>query len=299
METVLYLFEDFELRQEDFCRSRSGQRIALEPKSLRVLLLLVSRAGHLVDKQCLLDTVWAGTFVEENTLARTVAVLRRELGDDSRKPRLIETVPTRGYRFVAPVQIRRVSISPGTSSEGIDERGLPSRQLSDGSAFSPKGGAGGGTAAAKPVKPAALASWWPANATPGKIGTAVVLVLFVSVIAGMWWHFRPRHRSVADPEASIALLPIMNETGDPHADYLADGITESVIRQLSGIPGLRVIGGASVFRYKHDQQDPRSLGRAFGVRDIMQGHLRRLEGRRLILTVEISQVDDGSVLLKS
>jgi DNA-binding winged helix-turn-helix (wHTH) protein len=101
---VLYLFEDFELHDEDFCLSRAGQRIPLEPKSLRVLLLLVSRAGHLVDKQCLLDTVWAGTIVEENTLVRTVAILRRELEDDRRKPRLIETVPTRGYRFVAPVE---------------------------------------------------------------------------------------------------------------------------------------------------------------------------------------------------
>src|ERR1700727_2912700 len=72
---VLYLFEDFELREEDFSLSRSGQRISLEPKSLRVLLLLVSRAGHLVDKQCLLDTVWAGAFVGENNLARAVAVL--------------------------------------------------------------------------------------------------------------------------------------------------------------------------------------------------------------------------------
>jgi len=293
METVVYLFEDFELRQEDFCLSRAGQRIPLEPKSLRVLLLLVSRAGHLVEKQCLLDTVWAGTFVEENALARTVAVLRRELGDDSRKPRLIETVPTRGYRFVAPVQIRQVSLSPVMSPEGIDVQDLPSGQLSEASAFSLKGRA----AAGQPVQPAAPDKWWPADAATGKIAAAVVLILFVSVMAGFWWHFRSRRRPVAAPEPSIALLPIMNETGDPHADYLADGITESVIRQLSGIPGLRVIGGASVFRYKHDQQDPRSLGRAFGVRDIMQGHLRRLEGRRLILTVELSQVDNGSVLL--
>jgi DNA-binding winged helix-turn-helix (wHTH) protein len=48
---VLFFFEDFELREEDFCLSRAGQRISLEPKSLRVLLLLVSRTGHLVDKQ--------------------------------------------------------------------------------------------------------------------------------------------------------------------------------------------------------------------------------------------------------
>ena len=103
---MLYRFEDFELLEDDFCLNRAGQRISLEPKSLRVLLLLVSRAGHLVDKRCLLDTVWDGAFVEENNLARTIAALRRELGDDSRKPRLIETVPTRGYRFIAPVQTR-------------------------------------------------------------------------------------------------------------------------------------------------------------------------------------------------
>jgi hypothetical protein len=90
----------------------------------------------------------------------------------------------------------------------------------------------------------------------------VVLVVPLSVTAWFWWRSRTRLRSVPGPEPSIALLPITNETRDPQADSIADGVTESVIRQLSGVPGLRVIGAASVFRYKDDQQDPRSLGRA-------------------------------------
>src|SRR5580704_8174645 len=98
-----YRFLDFELSEADFCLSRSGQRIALEPKALRVLTLLVRRAGHLVDKQELLESVWPNSFVEENTLTRTITILRRELGDTSRDSKIIETVPTRGYRFITPV----------------------------------------------------------------------------------------------------------------------------------------------------------------------------------------------------
>src|SRR5579862_176441 len=101
----VHRFLEFELSEADFCLSRGGQRIALEPKALRVLILLVSRAGHLVDKQELLESVWPGTFVEENALTRTIAILRRELGDSSKDSKIIETVPTRGYRFIAPVEV--------------------------------------------------------------------------------------------------------------------------------------------------------------------------------------------------
>src|SRR5215469_11805434 len=100
-----YRFLEFELNEADFCLSRAGQRIALEPKTLRVLILLVSRAGRLVDKRELLESVWPNTFVEENTLTRTIGVLRRELGDSSRDSKVIETVPTRGYRFIASVEV--------------------------------------------------------------------------------------------------------------------------------------------------------------------------------------------------
>jgi DNA-binding winged helix-turn-helix (wHTH) protein/tetratricopeptide (TPR) repeat protein len=101
---MVYLFNHFELREKDFCLYEKGERTALEPKALRVLLLLVSKAGHLVEKEYLLETVWNDTFVEENTLTRTILVLRRALGDNRRDRVLIETVPTKGYRFVAEVR---------------------------------------------------------------------------------------------------------------------------------------------------------------------------------------------------
>ena len=118
-----YRFLDFELSESDFCLSREGQRIALEPKALRVLTLLVSRAGRLVDKQELLGSVWPDTFVEENTLTRTIAILRRQLGDSSRDSKLIETVPTRGYRFIATVEIMPTPATvPSPASPGQPEK---------------------------------------------------------------------------------------------------------------------------------------------------------------------------------
>jgi eukaryotic-like serine/threonine-protein kinase len=103
---VLYLFESFELDERSFCLSEDGRRIPLEPKSLRVLLMLVASDGKLLEKNEIIETVWKDTFVEETTLTRAIALIRKQLGDDPRNPRFIETVPTLGYRFIAKVETR-------------------------------------------------------------------------------------------------------------------------------------------------------------------------------------------------
>src|SRR5690606_36934053 len=84
-----------------------GAVVDLEPKAYDLLVLLLSRPGELLTKQDLLDAIWPGVFVTDNAIARVVAQLRRALGDSARQARYIETVPTRGYRFVAPVQCVR------------------------------------------------------------------------------------------------------------------------------------------------------------------------------------------------
>ncbi len=96
-------FGPFRLDVSEQMLLRDGHPLPLTPKNLAVLSVLVQHAGHLVDKERLLNEVWPDSFVEEGTLNRSVSVLRKALGDSPSGHRYIETVPTRGYRFVAPV----------------------------------------------------------------------------------------------------------------------------------------------------------------------------------------------------
>jgi TolB-like protein/DNA-binding winged helix-turn-helix (wHTH) protein len=98
-----FLFSDFCLDAEQRALFRHGELVSLAPKSLETLLFLVEHHGRIVDKQELLDAVWPGTFVEEGSLARNVSVLRKTLSGNDDGQSFIETIPKRGYRFVATV----------------------------------------------------------------------------------------------------------------------------------------------------------------------------------------------------
>lgn len=99
-----YEFGDFCLDASERLLSRGGVTVPLTPKAIDLLLALVEQPGRLLDKETLLNTVWPDTFVEENNLADNIFKLRRVLGDGENGPRFIETVPKRGYRFVADVR---------------------------------------------------------------------------------------------------------------------------------------------------------------------------------------------------
>src|SRR5919112_715312 len=82
---------------------RDGNEIALPPRVLGVLELLIDRAGQVVARQDLLNGVWKDAFVTDTSLAEAVSYLRQALGDDPQTPRYIQTVHRRGYRFLAPI----------------------------------------------------------------------------------------------------------------------------------------------------------------------------------------------------
>lgn len=103
-ERHLYEFGDFRLDASERLLSRRGVAVPLTPKAIDLLLALVAQPGRLLDKDTLLKTVWPDSFVEENNLADNIFKLRRVLGDGENGPRFIETVPKRGYRFVADVR---------------------------------------------------------------------------------------------------------------------------------------------------------------------------------------------------
>ena len=98
-----YGFGPFRLDPTEHLLLRDGRPVALTPKVFDVLQLLVEQHGHLVHKAMFFEQVWADSFVEEANLNRSIAVLRKALGESAGETKYIETVPKRGYRFVAPV----------------------------------------------------------------------------------------------------------------------------------------------------------------------------------------------------
>jgi len=103
------LFDDVRVEPATFRAFKAGNAIQLEPKTLRLLLFLIENRVRLIEKEEILEGVWNGTHVTENALVREIAKLRKTLGDDPKTPKYIQTVHTRGYRFIAEVEVRNPS----------------------------------------------------------------------------------------------------------------------------------------------------------------------------------------------
>lgn len=106
-----FLFDDVRVEPATFRAFKAGNAIQLEPKTLRLLLFLIENRVRLIEKEEILQGVWNGTHVTENALVREIGKLRKTLGDDPKTPKYIQTVPTRGYRFIAEVEVRNPSES--------------------------------------------------------------------------------------------------------------------------------------------------------------------------------------------
>ncbi|HVF30112.1 MAG TPA: winged helix-turn-helix domain-containing protein [Pyrinomonadaceae bacterium] len=126
----LYQIGEFQLNTEEGVLLRDGEPVAITPKMFDVLNLLVSNRGRIVGKDELLDTVWAGSIVEEGNLAVTIRLLRKVLGDDAHTPRYIQTVARRGYRFVGPVEKIRANGKSEARSETASPAGAATANLS-------------------------------------------------------------------------------------------------------------------------------------------------------------------------
>ena len=128
-QECVFRFGDVEVREREFRLIKAGEVIPVEPKAFRVLLFLLHNPQKLITKEELLNAVWGETAVSENSLSRSIALLRRLLGEDSHEPRFIETVSTVGYRFVYPVEASEDTHGglepPNTSHVSIANEAVP------------------------------------------------------------------------------------------------------------------------------------------------------------------------------
>ena len=125
------------------------------------------------------------------------------------------------------------------------------------------------------------------------------LVLLALIAAGVWrWH-SSRKQVLSDPggrqQIALAVLPFANETGDKANDYLADGLTDNLIRQLSEIPPLKVMSRGAVYRFRSSTDKAVSVGRSLHVNSVLTGVMRQADGK-LIVDTELSNVTDGSII---
>ncbi|MEO7761895.1 MAG: winged helix-turn-helix domain-containing protein, partial [Casimicrobiaceae bacterium] len=246
---------------------RSGEAVRLEPKAIEVLILLARSAGKVVGREELLATVWHGVIVGDDALTQAIIKLRKALGDSAQRPSYIETISKRGYRLIAPVA------ATGATTDA--------------------GGAGGPIAAppARRRKIAVLAG-------------AVALTLVASVVVfdsggrlALPWPIGTASKggTVAAAFPTVAVLPLVNLSGDPRRDYFSDGVTEDIISALGRFSGVRVMSRNAVQGFKGKSPSPQAIRDELGARYILRGSVREA-GTTLRVAVELSDADHGTLL---
>lgn len=244
-----FRFGVFEVGTDDVWKR--GVRIRLHSKPLQVLHALLERRGEVVSRQELQRRLWpADTFVEfDNGLNNAISRLRETLGDSAESPRFIETVPRRGYRFVAAVEVARSDLSEPAPSP-------------------------------VPVVESALA---PAVPTRGwrRITFVVVAVAIVGAVF-MYGSFR------AHPIDSIAVLPFATagESQSSPDRYVAFGMTEALISALSKVGELKVISQTSALQYTAVAKPLKQIADELGVGAVVEGSVVR-EGEQVRITVQL------------
>jgi TolB-like protein/DNA-binding winged helix-turn-helix (wHTH) protein/Tfp pilus assembly protein PilF len=255
---------------------RDGEVVKLTPKAFETLLVLVEQQGRTVEKDELLNKVWAGTVVEENNLNQCITTLRKSLGDSREKSEYIATIPGVGYRFVADVtevQVSEADSQVPPEVKNSQEGGKRSAPPLDGS---------GGVA----PFPTVLAMRRP-------LAWYVFLMLVPLVgVAVIGYAVLNRKRSPPPPARpavlSIMVLPLDNLSGDPSQEYFADGVTDALIGDLAKLPALQVISRTSSMHYKGTTKSLPEIAREIKVDAIVEGSVQR-SGDRVVIRAQLIQ----------
>jgi DNA-binding winged helix-turn-helix (wHTH) protein/TolB-like protein/tetratricopeptide (TPR) repeat protein len=258
---ALYDFGTCRLDARQHQLFRDGAVVPLTPKAFDTLLLLVRRHGEVVSRQELVAQVWQGTFVEDAGLTRNISVLRKALAGDDTDECYIETVPKRGYRFVAPVQM----VVPAPPSTGVPE-----------------------LATIHPALDRPDVTKWPAARL--LIAAVLLLAIGAAVVAAVW------NRTPETTIRSLAVLPFKPIA--PVLDgeeYLGPAMADALITRLSRLRQLTLRPMRAVLEYSQSAKEARGIGRELQVDAVLDGRVHR-DGERLRVTVELIRVSDGTLL---
>jgi TolB-like protein/DNA-binding winged helix-turn-helix (wHTH) protein len=249
---------------------RDGVLVKLQPQPAKVLVLLVTRPGEIVTRAEVAEQVWGSeTFVDfEQGLNFAIRQIRTALGDDAEQPRFLETLPKRGYRFIAPLD----EIADRPSLKVIEETtgsGGPDRQSLGGN------------------PPPLMRSWL-------LLALACVLAASLLAVAALGWRRFRAHSPT--PAMVLAVLPFDDLSSTPEP-YLVEGLTEEMIAQLTRInpDRLKVIARTSAMQYAQTKKSAREIGQELGADYILENSIRHEDGR-LRITAQLVRAADQTHL---
>ncbi|MFZ0796383.1 MAG: winged helix-turn-helix domain-containing protein [Terriglobales bacterium] len=247
-------------------------------QTFQILRVLLETQGELVTREELRAKLWAGdTFVDfDHGLNSAVQRLRECLSDSAEKPRWVETVPRRGYRFVGQVEWSDQGLPCAPPSK-------PSGGSQDVSQDVSATGEDQPSACAEPSSPPRKASGLGSRIILLVAGALVLLLVAVPIVR---WNRDARSAKQTLLIKSLAVLPLENLSGDPAQEYFADGMTDEVITMLAKNTALRVISRTSVMQYKGVHRPLREIARELGVDGILEGSVGR-SGNRVRVTAQL------------
>jgi len=247
---------------------KRGLKVRLQDQPFQILVMLLERPGELVTRQEIHQKLWpADTFVGfDHGLNNAINRLREALGDSADTPRFIETLPRKGYRFIALVagdgQLAEAE-DPAEVATPVVETGPIDPRLS--------------------VRPRFLVTL---------LVSCVALALAAMVYLG-WRRMRAGHASPGSGHVMLAVLPFQNLSGDPSQDYFSDGLTEEMIAQLGALSPdqLGVIARTTTMAYRHTSKSVKQIGSELGVGYILESSVRR-DGSQVRISVQLIRVHD-------
>lgn len=280
-------FDRYVLDMDRGCVFQDEAEIALRPKAFAVLLYLTENAGRLVTKDELFDAVWPGVTVTDDAQVQTVGELRRALGEDG--PRLIKTVPRRGYRFEAAVAVVVPSGSCTADEAHAESPGVPYRA---------------GVLASTPE----LTGAWGLRSAKLRILLVVLVLSGLLATLAMWMRPGPERlaataerngfKTVPDPEfgakPAIAILPFLDHEADAVRERFADGLTQDLINAIGRFSAITVLSWNAVLPYKGKPASPQLIARELAVRYQIEGSVQRSTDRARVLVQLVDR--EGRVL---
>ena len=272
-----YRFGLFEVDERRGEVRKQGLRIRLRGRPYDILLILLERPGELITRDELRNRLWSSdTFVDfDHGLNAAMNRLRELLGDSAENSRFIETIPRKGYRFIAPVTV---------ASSAMPVAGVPAVAESPDRVLQSEPPAVLDVAQSTP---AGVLHPVPSPATAGKpaggrrTAVAAALALIVVAIAGLNVWRLAGARATGGASLRMAVLPFRNLSGDPEQEFFSDGFTEEMIAELGGLEPARlgVIARTTSMHYKGSAKSAHDIGAELGVDYVLEGSVRREDDR--------------------